>query len=257
MKPRVFLLAILVTASIRAEDDLRLLVMDPLAAKNSCTCVEGHGQRDYDALAGHLGEALKIPVCPQFSAVLIGKPAIIIGKQTEIEHAAKAANLKLTHLAMLTDKTGGTNCHGLFVVRAKDPAKSIADLKGRKVLLGLEGADEKHAAARAALKEAGVKFETRETCNQVAAEIAERNADAGVIADFALALVIGCGTVGKNELRVIGRTADVPFVALYATQHCPAGTIPELRAALDTLAADSHLLEKLESSKGFVAVKKK
>jgi ABC-type phosphate/phosphonate transport system substrate-binding protein len=237
-------------------DDLRMLVLDPLAAKNACACVEGYGQRDYDALAACLGEALKTTVTPQFSAVVAGKPAIIIGKQTEIEHAAKTSGLKLTHLAMLTDKTGATTCHGLFVVRAADKAKSIADLKGRKILFGPEGADEKHSAALAALGQTG-GCETRDTCNQVAAEVAESRADAGVVSGFMLPLVIGCGTIGKDELRVVGRTAGVPFIALYVTEHFPDGTKPELQKALDKLAADKDLLKKMESAKGFVGVKKK
>jgi ABC-type phosphate/phosphonate transport system substrate-binding protein len=236
--------------------DLRLLILDPLAAKNACACVPGYGQRDYDALADFLGDALKATVTPQFSAVVAGKPAIIIGKQTEIEQAAKTIKLKLTCIAMLTDKTGTATCHGIFVVRAADKAKSIADLKGRRILFGPEGADEKHSAALAALGQTG-NCEVRDTCNQVAAEVAESRADAGVISGFMLPLVIGCGTVGKDELRVVGRTADVPFIALYVTEYFPAGTIPELQKALDKLSADKELLAKMESAKGFVGVKKK
>jgi ABC-type phosphate/phosphonate transport system substrate-binding protein len=204
---------------------------------------------------------LKTPVCPQFGAVLAGKPAIIVGKQTEIEHAAKVAKLKLTRVAMLTDQKGATTLHGLFVVRAKDPAKSLADLKGRKIIFGPDGSDEKRAAALAALNKAGVplpeQIEARDTCNQSAAEVAENKADVAVISSYAMPLLEGCGTIGKGELRIIGRTADVPFIALYVTERFPAGTLPELQKALDKLAARNELLDKLESSKGFVAVKKK
>jgi len=262
MKLRQFLLAaaLIPTLAVGA-DDLRLLVLDPLAARNACACVAGFAQRDYDAFAGYLGEALQTPVCPQFGAVLTGRPAIIIGKQTEIEHDAKASGLKLTRLAVLTDKTGATTLHGLFIVRAKDPAKSIADLKGRKIIFGPEGSDEKNAAALAALKKAGVplpeKIEARDTCNQAAAEVAESKADAAVVSSYAMPLLEGCGTIGKGELRIIGRTADVPFIALYITEHFPAGTLPELQKALDKLPADKHLLKKMESAKGFVAIKKK
>ncbi len=34
---------------------LRIVVMDPLAAKLACACVEGYAQRDYDKLGDYLG----------------------------------------------------------------------------------------------------------------------------------------------------------------------------------------------------------
>jgi len=260
MKLRSFLFAILACASASA-DDFPMLVLDPLAAKNACACVAGYAQRDYDAFAGYLGEALKTPVCPQFGSALAGQPAIVIGKQTSIEYAAKALGLKLTRVAMLTDLKGGAKLHGLFVVRAKDPAKSIADLKGRKIIFGPADSGEKHAAAIAALKKAGVpvpeKIETRDTCNQSAAEVAENHADVAVVSSYAMPLLEGCGTIGKGELRIIGRTADVPFIALYVTSKFPAETLPELQKALEKVASDSHLLDKLESAKGFILEKKK
>jgi ABC-type phosphate/phosphonate transport system substrate-binding protein len=260
MKLRSCLFAILACASASAED-FSMLVLDPLSAKNACACVAGYAQRDYAALAGYLGEALKTPVCPQFGAVLAGQPAIVVGKQTEIEHAAKTAGLRLTRVAALTDRKGSTNLHGLFVVRAKDPAKSLADLKGKRFLFGPAGSDEKHAAALAVLKEAGVplpaKIEARDTCNQSAADVAENKADAAVISSYAMPLLEGCGTIGKGELRIVGRTADVPFIALYVTSQFPVATLPELQKALDKVAADRPLLDKLESANGFVVVKKK
>lgn len=260
MKKTILAVLLLGCAAVRAED-LRLLVLDPLAAKNACACIAGFAQRDYDAFAGYLGEALQTPVCPQFGAVLAGKPAIVIGKQTEIEHAAKASGLALTRIAMLTGQDGSTNLHGLFVVRANDAAKSLADIKGKRMIFGPDGADEKHAAAIAALKEAVVpvpgKIEFRETCNQSCAEVAESKADVAVVSSYAMPLVEGCGTIGKGELKVIGRTADVPFIALYASDQFPAASLPALEKALEVFVRDNHLLVKMESAKGFILVKKK
>jgi ABC-type phosphate/phosphonate transport system substrate-binding protein len=264
MKKTIFAFTVLLVAcTARGADDIQMLVMDPLALKNSCSCVPGYGQRDYDALAGYLGEALRIPVCPRFCVALNANTVspIIIGKQTEIEHATKIAGLKLTRVAMLTDKEGATTTHGLFVVRAKDNIKTIADLKGKKIIFGLEGAVEKHAAALATLKEAGIplpeKIETRETCNQCAADVAEQRADAAVISSFALPLIEGCGTVGKGELRTVGRTADVMFIAAYVSDQFPAASLPALEKALAHVAQDKRLRLTMETSKGFIPTKKK
>ncbi|MBM3861054.1 MAG: phosphate/phosphite/phosphonate ABC transporter substrate-binding protein [Verrucomicrobia bacterium] len=252
-----FLLLVAFAVTLRAED-LSLLVLDPLAAPNACACVAGYAQRDYEAFAAHLGKSLNATVPLQFAPILAGKPSLVIGKQTEIEHAAKASGLKLTRVAMLTDLKGSTNLHGLFVVRAKDRAKTLADLKGKRILFGPDGSDEKHAAALAALKQAGVpvpgKIEARDTCSQSAIEVAERNADAAVISSYAMPLLEGCGTIAKGELRIIGRTGEVPFIALYVADE---SLVPRLEKALAQLTGDSQLLDKMESAKGFVVVKKK
>jgi len=260
MKKLVLSVFLISTVVLRA-DDLSMLVLDPLAAKNACACVAGLAERDYAALAGYLGEALERTVCPEFGTVLTGNPTIVIGKQTEVEYAAKAAGLTFTRIAMLTDRTGTTNLHGLFVVRTKDTAKTLADLKGKRILFGPEGADEKRATAFAALKGAGVplpaKIKTSDSCNQAAAEVAESKADAAVVSSYAMPLLEGCGTIGKGELRVIGRTADVPFIALYVTSQFPADLLPVLEKALVQCVRDPVLCERLESAKGFVLEKKK
>ena len=264
MNLRPFVLAIaLLPAFASGADDLRMLVLDPLAAKNACACVAGYAQRDYDALAGYLGEALQMPVCPKFGGVLaaVEGASIIVGKQTEIEFAAKKNGLALTRIAVLTDLKGGNTLHGLFAVRSKDAAKTIADLKGKKILFGTEDSVEKHGAAIDALKQAGIaipgKIETRDTCNQSAADVAERRADVAVVSSYALPLVEGCGTIGKGELKVIGRTADVPFIAVYVNDQFPAALRPALEKALENVAQDKHLCAKMESAKGFLLVKKK
>ncbi len=252
----LFLFTVLVTARVPAAEQMEMLVLDPLAAKNACACVAGYAQRDYDALAVRLGETLKVSVSVKFGAVLAGNPSIVIGKKTEIEHTARLAGRKLTLIGMLTDSQGSTNLHGLFVVRAADPSRTLADLKGKRVLFGPEGSDEKRAAAMAALRAAGIPLpdpiEARDTCSQAAADVAEGRADAAVISSYAMPLLEGCGTIGKGELKIIGRTADVPFVALYVAD----GVREEaLKKALETVAADEQLLQKLESARGFILVR--
>ena len=70
-----------------AEKPVQVVVMDPLALPLSCSCVEGIGQRRYDQLADHLGQALGRPFKLTFEESLDlalrrmkAKPDFIIGK---------------------------------------------------------------------------------------------------------------------------------------------------------------------------------
>lgn len=256
MKKQLLTLALSLTCATLRAATMDLLILDPLASKNACVCVRGHAQRDYDAFAARLGQALTTTIQPQFGAALTGTPAIIIGKQTEIESGAKQSGRHLTQIAMLTDTTGSTNLHGLFLVRRDDPAKTIADLHDKKILFGPAGAAEKNSAALAALQAARVplpaKIEFRNTCTEAAAAVAEQQADAAVISDYALPLLEGCKIIGKGELKIVGRTADVPFIALYVTSEFPAGNIPQLQTALRQLGRDKELCQKMESTAGFI-----
>jgi len=241
---------------------LRILVMDPLAAPLACACVGGYAQRKYEHLAAFLEHRLETPVQLVFGEGLQaadklgGPPDLVIGKWSVVRFDAARRRMGLRPIALLTDKQGDTTLRGVFVVRSDDPAKTIADLKGRSILFGPEEAAEKHAAALAALDEQGVplpaKLLTRPSCTTAGVAVTEKEADAAAISSYALALLEGCGSIEKGSLRVVGTTAPVPFVAVFAGE----GVSPQAeRAILDDLlavGAEPALLAALESKDGFV-----
>lgn len=272
LKPAVvpFALLVLVTGCGQpasppaAREPLRMVVMDPLCKQLACACVMGYAQRDYQALAAFLSEKLDRPVeafvqesLKEADRVIDGKLDLIIGKQSVIRAQAAAANIPVTPLAMLTDRKGETTLTGLFIVRSDDPAKGVADLKGRKVLFGTPDCDEKHSAALATMKSLGlplaVKPETMATCNQTGLAVLEKQADAAVISSYAMALLEGCGAIGKGELRVIGQTAPVPFVTVFATKRISAADAAMITKALLAVGNDAALKEKMETRDGFVS----
>ena len=272
VKPSLLLLSLLVlalgcgrlaAAATTDREPLHMVVMDPLCKQLACPCVKGFAQRDYLALAAFMSEKLGRPIeaFPQESIaeaerVTKNKLDLIVGKQSVIRVQAAAAKIPLTPLAMLTDRDGKTTLTGLFVMRGDDPAKSIADLKGRKVLFGSADCDEKHAAALAAMKSLGLPLpavpETRATCNQTGLAVLEKQADAGVISSYAMALLEGCGTIDKGALRVIGRTAPVPFITVFATQRVSAADAAAITKTLLAVNDNAQLKTKLETRDGFV-----
>jgi ABC-type phosphate/phosphonate transport system substrate-binding protein len=250
-------------------DALTIVVMDPLAAPLSCPCVKGYAQRDYDKLGVYLEERLGRKVKVAYSESLItamkekteGKADLIIGKHSVVLFDAAKAGLKVKQVASLTGKDGATTQTGLIVVPTGDKAKSVADLAGYRIIFGPKECDEKHAAALTLLKSNKValpqELETRSACDEGATLILELGNDehgAAVISSYAKPLLEGCGTVKKGDLRVIGETAPVPFVAAFVSEKVDAQTQKALQAELLALKTQPLLCLALETKAGFKEV---
>ena len=270
--PRPLLLGIpfLFALSAAAEQPaLTIAVMDPLAAPLACACVMGHGQRKYEKLAEYLSASLKQPFKVAYGEDLVrltqepgnGPIGLVIGKRSVIEFDAAKLNAKVRPLAMLTGRDGTTVLRGLFIVARGDRAQKTSDLKGYKILFGPLDSTEKHAAALAALKAAGVTvaepLSVAPGCSDGALAVQENKTAvpmATVISTYAMPLLEGCGTVEKGSLRIVGQTEPVPFIAVFATAKLPAELDQPVTAALLSASKQSELLSALESRDGFVAM---
>jgi ABC-type phosphate/phosphonate transport system substrate-binding protein len=253
-----------------------VVVMDPLAAPLSCPCVAGYAQRDYEKLGkfleGKLGRPVKVAFAETLSGALEkktqGKADLVIGKDSVVRAGAIKHKIKVTAVAALTGKDGATTQTGLVVVPAKDPAITVADLKGYRIIFGPEDCDEKHGAALALLKENGVtpkdreiqpkaKVETCSACADGAETILQLGPDvraATVISSYAAPLLEGCGQVKRGDLRIVGATAPVPFVVAFVNDAVPTADRDVIAKALLQLKDHPPLLTALESKHGFVQV---
>ncbi|MBW8041843.1 MAG: PhnD/SsuA/transferrin family substrate-binding protein [Planctomycetes bacterium] len=246
---------------------LRIVVMDPLSDQLACDCVEGYAQRKYNELAAFLEKQLGRPVelaygenLPDILTLNPGKVDLLIGKESIVLFDAAETKLSIHPIARLTDKSGTTNLSGLFVVRRNDPANSVEDLKGYKILFGPEYDTEKSTAAIAALKTKGVpipkQIKTKSSCNQAVVAVMEKEADAAVISSFNLALLEGCSTIDKGILRVVGRTSAVPFITVFATDAVSLENEKLIVEALLAVGKNKRLLAQMESKTGFVNVRR-
>ena len=250
---------------------LTMVVMDPLAAPLSCPCVEGYAQRKYEKLAEMLEAKLGQPVHLLFNDSLesalenleSGQADLIIGKDSVVRADVKKLKLKMKPVARLTGKEGTTTQNGLFVVRGDDPAKSVKDLKGYRIIFGPADCQEKHQAAIALLKKHGVpapeKLEIDNACSDGAAKVVELGNQvraAAVISSYAQPLLEGCGTIKKGDLRVVGTTEPVPFVTAFVSDRLSAQVREQLKNSLLSVATDAELVLALETLEGFVAIEK-
>jgi ABC-type phosphate/phosphonate transport system substrate-binding protein len=99
------------------------------------------------------------------------------------------------------------------------------------------------------------KPETCAACSDGATKILELGPQARtatVISSYAAPLLEGCGTVKKGDLKVIGTTADVPFVEAFVSEALPAAEQAKVQAALTKMGTDIELLQAMESLLGFV-----
>jgi ABC-type phosphate/phosphonate transport system substrate-binding protein len=265
----VALLPVCVAAAataLAAVEPLRLAVTDPLARQNACTCVDGYGQRDYHALGRYLERRLQRSVAVTFPAVSAvvsgganeGMPGLVIGSRYPVEAAFAAAGRRVMLLAVLSGPDGAATQPGLFVVRQADAVRSLLDLKDRRIVLGPTPVNERHAAALAALRRLGLPpvepLAVAEADGAAVTAVLRGEADAAVISAHALPLLVGCDALRRDELRVVGRTEPVPFIAVFATESLPRALLVPIVAALDSVGEESALLRRLESRDGFAVL---
>jgi len=249
---------------------LHMVVMDPLAAPLSCPCVEGYAQRDYEELAKYLEDQLGRDVQVTFAQSLekaieesARKADLVIGKDSVVRADAKTAEVVVRPIARLTDKKGSTTQRGLIVVRQQDKAQAPEDLVGYEIIFGPADSDEKHAAAIKLLTAAGVPIpkvmSIDQACSDGASKVVEQKDKkvAAVISSYAEPLLEGCGTIKKGELRVIGRTAEVPFITAFATDTLEGADRKAASRALLSLLEAPEVCLKMESLIGFVEPAKK
>ncbi|HEX5221790.1 MAG TPA: PhnD/SsuA/transferrin family substrate-binding protein, partial [Verrucomicrobiae bacterium] len=246
------------------------VVLDPLAKELACACVKGYGQRDYRKLAARLESALKQPVSIEFSDDLAetlklataGQEVIVVGEQSRVAQDSKKAGLKSHPICELTDPDGSTTIAGTFVVRASDSAKELKDISGRKLIFGLADTEQNHSAVQAALRTAGAetqaKSEKRDAYNIAALDMLDSSATpppVAVIPGYGPRLLEGCGSVKRGELRVIGQTEPLPFIAVFVADNISAAKREKIQKTLLDVKSDAKLLNAIESRDGFKPIK--
>src|SRR5205823_2523380 len=174
---------------------------------------------------------------------------------------AKRIGKQFRPVMALSGKDGKTTQHGLFLVLAGDPAKQVSDLKDYRLFFGTEDSDEKYAAAMATLKKHGINapapYDTCAACSDGATKLLELGPSvraATVISSYAAPLLEGCGTVKKGDLRVIGQTANVPFVEAFVSEKLLPIEQAKIEESLIKVSTDASLLQALETLLGFVPI---
>jgi ABC-type phosphate/phosphonate transport system substrate-binding protein len=207
---------------------LTLVVMDPMATPLACDCVEGYAQRKYERLADYLhektGKTVRVVWSESLTKALAeeanGQAHIVIGKDSVVRADATVGKRNLLPVAHLTDTNGSPLQRGLFVVLKDDPAATLLDIEGYTILWGPTDCEEKSRSV-------------------------------AVISSYAAPLLEGCGTIKKGDLRVIGQSDEVPFVAAFVDESLPSEVRQSITQALLNMKSEP-MLAALETKSGFL-----
>jgi len=247
--------------------EITIVVTDPLALPLACSCVKGYAQRKYEKLADFLQSKLGKSVRVVWSESIanakkehsLDKKTVFIGKDSVVRFDSKKLKMELTPLAQLTDVKGSVNQRGVFVVRRDNPAVSLLDLEGYRVLWGPEKCNEKFASPKSKLKELEIAIEGEDVCDTCSitalrlVEDSKATKVVGVISSYAERLLTGCGTIENGSLKVVGESDEVPFISVFLSEQF----IPDERKAILEIflavRSSSELLASMESKDGFVA----
>jgi ABC-type phosphate/phosphonate transport system substrate-binding protein len=244
---------------------LTLVVMDPMATPLACDCVEGYAQRKYERLADYLhektGKTVRVVWSESLTKALAeeanGQAHIVIGKDSVVRADAAAGKRNLVPVAHLTDTNGSPLQRGLFVVLKDDPAATLLDIEGYTILWGPDDCEEKSSAPKKTLEELEIETKAGDVC--ASCSVAAKQLMAGgiglrsvaVISSYAAPLLEGCGTIKKGDLRVIGQSDEVPFVAAFLDEALPVEVRQSITQALLTMKSES-MLAALETKSGFL-----
>ncbi|HUS48284.1 MAG TPA: PQQ-binding-like beta-propeller repeat protein [Phycisphaerae bacterium] len=236
---------------------------DPLCRRFQCECVKEIAGREYEKLAEFIERHLNRPVTLAFSenvAEVIrlnpGRADVIIGPREAVLFDVGKSGTDVRAIAMLTDRFDRTVSAGLLVVRRDDPARELGDLGGRAVLLGPEWAPQTHLNALAALTAAGVSpgrpVPSADSGADALFDLIENKADAAVVADYELPVLVKRNFDGNAPFRVVGRTEPVPFVTVFVTSRISEGCEAAILKSLLAVREEAGLLSALQSKSGFV-----
>jgi outer membrane protein assembly factor BamB/ABC-type phosphate/phosphonate transport system substrate-binding protein len=254
------------STSFGAEPDAwQIVVMDPLAAPLSCPCVTGTGQRKYDRLEEFLEKQLQRPIDLTFdeslelaSQRLETKFDWVIGKRSVVEFDANRLKVNLKPMAALTDRDGRQFLSGLVVVPQDSSFDTLDKLRGRTIALGPQDNVDVHQSAidlfLATAPMAEWKFKIYESIDAAVYAVTDGEAEAGLVSDFLPPLLEGCGKIIPNSLKTIGKTAQIPFITLFASDRISEGDAAKMLAAFKEVPKHSALLAAMESRAGFVEI---
>jgi outer membrane protein assembly factor BamB len=243
---------------------LRLVVADPLCRPWAGTATKSERRRDYGPLAAFLEVRLSRPIELLYSDDLghtlpenRGSFDLIAGQASVVSFAADQVKETVRPVVRLAGRDGTTEVCGLFVVRESDPARTIGDLADHRIVFGPPQEEERRAAALTMLTESGITpippLRMIVNCRDAIQAVAKGDADAAVVPDYARSLLEGQETESKESLRVVGRTAPLPFITVFVTGRVGPQTEQTILNALLSVAQDSQVLTALGSQTGFVA----
>ncbi|MGL6196114.1 MAG: hypothetical protein ACRC2T_14960 [Thermoguttaceae bacterium] len=268
-------------------------VLDSTARNAYCACTDGEDAREYLHLTRFLIEATgdtfrtiyPTDLASAFVESPSGKCDLIFGKESIIDAALKESNnngfeIPIRKIGYLTNADGNIMLRGLFVTHPLATFQTLEDAfsdddsaEGKqpvKLILGKPSSIEKNQLALKKLVEKNIKIECdpfllptcRETLIRIVSQKEPPYNTIGVISDYAI------GILKSDEfkfcfdddvsVRVLDKTDETPFIAVYISSELPEDKYNELISSLKKLNfSNSEVVFSLEIQRMLKLMKSK
>ncbi|WDY55736.1 phosphonate ABC transporter substrate-binding protein [Pseudomonas sp. PSKL.D1] len=208
--------ALLASHSAQAADAVRIGL---IPSEDSQAMIEGSKQV-LDQLQQHLGMPVEPFVATDYNGVIealrAGKLDVAYLGPFSYVLASQVAGAEAFAVAE-TQKTGKSAYRSVIVVRSDSPIQSLADFKGHTFAFVDPSSASGHLFPKAGVEKAGyqpeqlfkrVIFSGSHDASILA--VANGKVDGAAVADRILASAIAAGEVGKDDLRVVWSSAEIP-----------------------------------------------
>jgi phosphonate transport system substrate-binding protein len=190
-----------------------------IPSEDSQAMIEGSKQV-LDQLQQHLGMPVEPFVATDYNGVIealrAGKLDVAYLGPFSYVLASKVAGAEAFAVAE-TQKTGKSAYRSVIVVRNSSPIQSLADFKGHTFAFVDPSSASGHLFPKAGVEKAGFKpdqlfsrviFSGSHDASILA--VANGKVDGAAVADRILASAIAAGEVGKDDLRIVWSSPDIP-----------------------------------------------
>lgn len=239
-------------------------VSDPLCKLSACSCVGDSAIRSYATAAARVKESTGVELRFEYfedpgqlaEGLAAGRYDGLVCKAWSGMTLARRTGRPLRRVATVGMPAGEPEglC-GVAMVLKDSPAKSIADLKGRRLAIGEPKDYDKSWAVGAALAKAGVadcKTHACGSCSTAVVDLMEGRADAAFISSYAVRYSCLADLADPDDFREIGRTETIPFVSVFLdSAKVPEAVRDSVASALLELSGDAAPADLF--SRGFAA----
>lgn len=250
--PLLFASTFVLALAASAAEKLVIGVSEPLCRLTACSCVGDNAKRVYDGLIAHVRSAAGLELDFQYyeepillqREIRAGKLDGAICKTWLGLATVRSAGREFTRLADITmPGKEPAELLGVFIVPKESPIRTLADLRGKRVVFGMTNDYEKSYLADATFRAAGLPLPEPRlrsfACQDAALKLIEKHADAAVVSSYAINFGCICVVAKPEDFRVIAETKQrIPFVTFMVENKVAPAVRERLQKALLELKDD-------------------
>ncbi|MHC4873483.1 MAG: phosphate/phosphite/phosphonate ABC transporter substrate-binding protein [Planctomycetota bacterium] len=241
---------------------LTLAVHDIYCKDTACECVHYVASRRYPDLIKFLKKTQNIdlelvyfPEPYEMEKALVKKiyDGVICKPWMAYMHVPEH-KLRYKRIADILDPDNNQMLSGMFIVVKDSKIKTLADINGKRLVMGQSDAYEKYNAPLKMLNKAGIKpvsFSKRASCIECIGELFDEKADVAVVSDYVMSASCAVDIAKPEDFRTIAGTEKMPLTSVILDMD-KVSESDALRVQKALLSVSGKHIPESMLSKGFV-----